>query len=336
MIVTKNMNKSEEKPLVSIIVAVYKVEKYLDRCVQSIISQTYKNIEVILVDDGSPDNCGKICDEYAEKYPYIHVIHQENRGLATVRNNAVNVSKGDYILFVDSDDYITSDHVDYLVNLLMENDCDISIGGFYYQYEGKDVPRRIYQNNFDIMSAAQAIERMNYGKGYGATAWAKLMPREVVLNYPFPQGKLYYEDLDTMYKIFGDVDKVVFGDRTIYYWVQRDNSITRSEFDDKQLYGLSAANNQIEYVTNKYPQILASAQARYTAKVIELMGIALKSNMSYRNYKLLKKEFKYVLSFLLNKNVRITQKIRCIAVLLGYVPSRIIFSLHEYAKEKLL
>lgn len=335
MIDTQTINESNNEPLVSIIVPVYKVEKYLDRCVQSIIAQTYKNIEVFLVDDGSPDNCGKMCDDYAEKYPYIHVIHQENSGQAVARNNAVNKSKGKYILFVDSDDYITSDHVYYLVDLLVKYECDISIGGFCYQFEGKEMSQRVCQNNIDVMSASQAIERMNYGKGIGATPWAKLLPREIVLKHPFPQGKIY-EDLATMYKIIGDVSKVAFGNKIIYYWVQRNNSTTRSVFDNKQLYGLCAASEQIEYVTKKYPQALSSAKARYTAKVIELIGIAIKSKNNYKSYKLLKKELKYVSSFLSNTNVRISQKIRCIGVVLGYIPSIVIFSLHERAKEKLL
>ena len=101
--------KKTGKPFISIIVPVYKVERYLPRCVESIINQTYRCFELILVDDGSPDNCGVLCDEYAEKYDYIKVIHQSNQGLSAARNNAVPISKGEYITFIDSDDFVTED-----------------------------------------------------------------------------------------------------------------------------------------------------------------------------------------------------------------------------------
>ena len=120
---------------VSVIVPVYKVEKYIRRCVDSIVLQTYKNIEVILVDDGSPDQCGDICDDYANKYSYIKVIHQENRGQAAARNTGVSFSTGDYVTFVDSDDFITSDYVETLVGLVSRYGTDVAIAGFVYQYE---------------------------------------------------------------------------------------------------------------------------------------------------------------------------------------------------------
>ena len=117
---------------VSIIVPVYKVEKYLSKCLNSIVAQTYKNIEVILVDDGSPDNCGKICDNFARTNNYTKVIHQKNQGLSAARNNAIPKSNGDYITFIDSDDYVTPDYVEYLVSLVKKFDnANIGIGGGY-------------------------------------------------------------------------------------------------------------------------------------------------------------------------------------------------------------
>lgn len=111
--------------LVSVIVPVYKVEKYLHRCIDSIINQTYKNLEIILVDDGSPDNCGKICDEYAEKDNRIKVIHKSNGGLSSARNAGLDVANGDYVYFVDSDDYIDTKLVEDNLNLAIEHDADM-------------------------------------------------------------------------------------------------------------------------------------------------------------------------------------------------------------------
>ena len=120
-----------EEELISIIVPVYKVEKYLDKCINSIVSQTYKNLEVILVDDGSPDSCGKMCDEWTKKDTRIKVIHKENGGLSDARNFGLDCAKGKYIQFVDSDDYIEKDMIEFLYKNLKENNADISICSNY-------------------------------------------------------------------------------------------------------------------------------------------------------------------------------------------------------------
>ena len=111
----------EKEDLISIVIPVYKVEKYLEKCVESVINQTYKNLEILLVNDGSPDNCPKICDEYAQKDNRIKVIHKENGGLSDARNAGIDVATGKYITFIDSDDYISNDYVEYMYNLLKQN-----------------------------------------------------------------------------------------------------------------------------------------------------------------------------------------------------------------------
>lgn len=335
MIDTQKDNIADMNPLVSIIVPVYKVEAYLERCVESIIAQTYRNIEVILVDDGSPDRCGKMCDEYAEKYQVIQVLHQNNQGQAAARNKAAKLAKGEYILFVDSDDYITNDHVEYLVFLRDQYGADVAIGGFRYQYEGEPQQERPAQDNVIVMNTSETLSNMNYGKGYGATPWAKLFSRKVVLENPFPEGQIY-EDLATMYKLIGEAKRVVFGNRIIYYWVQRANSTTRLQFDERQLFGIKAAESQLTYVQERYPEVVPAAKARYTAKVIELIGIAMRSNNRRAIFNQLKSKMKYSSSFMKNKNVRKSQKIRCFAVILGYLPSVFFFGIHEKLKEKML
>ena len=125
--------------LISVVVPVYNVEKYIDKCINSIINQTYKNLEIILVDDGSPDNCGNICDEYAKKDNRIIVIHKENGGLSDARNTGIEVSKGKYITFIDSDDYISDNYVSFLYNLIIEYKADISIGKHYVLYENGEI-----------------------------------------------------------------------------------------------------------------------------------------------------------------------------------------------------
>ena len=320
------------KTLVSVIIPVYKVEEYLRRCLDSVVAQTYKEIEVILVDDGSPDNCGKICDEYAEKYREFSVIHQMNQGLAAARNNAVKIAKGEFITFIDSDDFVEEDYVEYLLKIQEEYDADVVIGGYKYIYDGDKKPERSGQENTVRMSPEEALICMNYTKGFGATAWAKLYKKTSLLKYPYPPQKLY-EDLATTYKIIGDAKTVVFGDRIIYYWVQRMGSIMHQQFDDRQMDGIEAAKAQLKYIENRFPVAIPAAKARYMGKVVELMGLAFHCKESKRYYKILKKEMVYYKDVMRDKSVKKTQKVRLASMKLGYYPAKILFLLHERVKK---
>ena len=326
-----------QEPLVSIIVPVYKVEKYIDRCVQSIISQTYKNIEVFLVDDGSPDNCGQMCDEYAEKYPYIHIIHQNNAGQAAARNNAAKMANGDFIAFIDSDDYVEPNYIEYLLYLQNKYQADIAIGGFRYLYEGKEPKERNGLVETDeLLDASAALIRINYNKGCGATAWAKLFRTELILKHPFPEGQIY-EDLAVIYKIVGDAQKVALGNKVIYYWVQRSGSTMRMKFDERQMAGMDAVADQIEYVKNAYPEALDSAKYRHTAKAVELISVCFNSGGDKKVFRRLKTLMgEYAGEVLRDRHTKTTIKLRIWAVRLGYQPAKMIFAMHEKAKKNLI
>lgn len=323
-----------ERPLVSIIVPVYKVKPYLEKCINSIVSQTYQNLEVFLVDDGSPDDCGDICEQYAKKYSYIQVIHQKNQGQAAARNNAAKLATGDFIVFVDSDDFVEQDCVEYLVGLQQKYDADMAIGGFYYLYEGKIPPKRSVEENDWVMDATEALIRMNYNKGCGATPWAKIYKRETILNNPFPEGQIY-EDLAVLYKIIGDCKTVAMGNRRIYYWLQRTGSTMRMKFDERQLTALKAVEDQVEYVENKFPKALSSAKYRHTAKAVELMSACFSSGSDKEIFKLLKNHMnRYANTVLKDKKAKKTMKFRIIAAKMGYYPAKMAFSIHEHAKKK--
>lgn len=207
--------EASKKTAISVIVPVYKVEPYLRRCVDSILAQSYRDFELIMVDDGSPDRCGAICDEYAEQYSFIRVIHQENQGQAAARNHAVSLSRGEWIIFIDSDDFVELDYIAYLVSLQKKYNADIAIGGFRYLYEGEKKPERRMETEELCMGTVKALQRMNYTKGFGAVSWAKLYRRQLILNHPFPEGQIY-EDLAVLYRIFADAETVAYGNRTIY------------------------------------------------------------------------------------------------------------------------
>ncbi len=174
----------EMKDLITVVVPVYKVEKYIDRCVTSIINQTYKNLQIILVDDGSPDNCGKICDEYAKKDNRIEVIHKENGGLSDARNAGINIAKGKYIAFVDSDDYVANDYIEYMYKILKKENAKISICELQIVWkntkieektnlqENKEIEknRKIKENEVQKLTSKQALENLLYSQGIDVSA----------------------------------------------------------------------------------------------------------------------------------------------------------------------
>ena len=337
MIVTKEQENRDDLPLISIIVPVYQVEKYVDKCVNSLVSQTYQNIEIFLVDDGSPDKSGQICDGYAEQYPFIHVIHQENAGQAAARNRAAKMANGEFISFVDSDDFVETDYIEYLFYLLRKYQADISIGGSRYIFEGNDPKGRTAESEEDeLLTVTEALRRINYNQGCGATAWVKLFKKELILEHPFPEGQIF-EDLAMIYKIVGDSSSIAFGNRVIYYWVQHVGSTTRMGFDERQMAAMDAADSQIGYMAARYPDALMSAKYRYVAKAIELIANCFDSGGDRTVFGRLRELMgRYSGEVLKDKHAKLTMKVRILAVKMGYIPSRLVFGIHERAKRRIL
>lgn len=217
-------------PLISVIVPVYKVEKFLDRCITSIVEQTYTNLEIILVDDGSPDNSGKICDEWAKKDSRIKVIHKENGGLSDARNCGTEIAHGEYITFIDSDDYVLPEYVEYLYNNLKEHDADISCCDLFEVYNKERVTcfkENDSLNSIKIISGRDACFEMYSQKYmvYLIIAPCKLYRKELIRKFPFPIGKLH-EDEATTYKFLFHSKKLSLGDKKLYAYFQNENSIT--------------------------------------------------------------------------------------------------------------
>lgn len=217
-------------PLISIIVPVYDVEKYLDRCLQSIVAQTYKNIEIILVDDGSPDNCPAMCDEWAEKDSRIRVIHKENGGLAHARNTGIENASGSYFLFVDSDDYMDSDMVEFLYSLICKYDADIARCGFYYNYENGEEIADYSATAVKLLDYDDRMIDLFVGGHISGVAWNKLYKREVIANKPYKKEDGCSEDILHNYRVYKDNPKTVFCDIPKYHYFVREASITNNKF----------------------------------------------------------------------------------------------------------
>lgn len=240
-------------PLVTVIVPVYKVEPYLRRCLDSIVNQTYRNLEIILIDDGSPDNCGVICDEYAEIDKRIKVIHKKNGGLSSARNVGLDVFKGEYVSFVDSDDVVSLDMIEYLYDLLSDNNAEISV---CLHEIVRDNHRWIsFKNvNNQTVTPKECIKKLLYNDGVDTSACAKLYKASLFNNVRYPQGKLF-EDIATTYKLFFNANRIALGNEAKYSYILRNSSIVGSSFNEKKLDLLEMTDEMGRNVLNVYPDL---------------------------------------------------------------------------------
>ena len=252
----------KDLPLISVIVPVYRVEAYLDRCLRSITEQTYRNLEIILVDDGSPDRSGAICDAYAGKDSRVKVIHQENQGLSGARNTGIRAATGKYITFVDSDDAIHRDMVRYLLKLMKGHHADLSACQ----------KQLIREDSTRIRDDAAALNRVLEGTDacmdalvrsgdLEVCAWGKLYRTEMFREVEYPLGK-YHEDVFTTYRLAAQCSRIAIGSRKLYLYRQRGGSIMHESFSLKHLDGVEGYMQQLKFVRKHFPGLAIAAQAR--------------------------------------------------------------------------
>lgn len=212
--------------LISVIVPVYNVEKYLNRCIDSIINQTYRNLEIILIDDGSTDFSGKLCDDIKQEDARISVIHKINGGLSSARNVGLDIMTGEYVMFVDSDDYISENCVEYLYDLILKTKSQIAIGNYEITSSSKCLLSSA-QENVEQISGREALNRQ-FGKNtvQYVSAWAKLYEAKLFKQLRFPRGCLH-EDEGTTYKALYFSDSVVVSNRAVYAYYCNLESITK-------------------------------------------------------------------------------------------------------------
>lgn len=255
-----------EKPLITVIVPVYKVEKYLKRCVDSITAQTYKNLEIILVDDGSPDSCGDMCEAFAKEDSRIRVIHKENGGLSSARNAALDVMQGEYVGFVDSDDWIEPDMYEKLYSLLTENGTQIAAGGIQcdhfdgtYHFFNPEYPR---STAVEIYSKVQAIKELIIAHKITNSVCDKLFIREIFADMRFKEG-IVNEDFEMMPTCFEQVEKVVYTPVAYYHYFMSEQSITRGVFKESRFTETDISRKHIQYYKEKYPELVSYAVAKH-------------------------------------------------------------------------
>lgn len=245
----------------SIIVPVYQVEAHIDECITSILDQTFRDFELILVDDGSLDRCPAICDVYAQKDSRIRVIHQKNQGLSAARNTGLQAARGDYIGFVDSDDFIEASMYEKLLDNLEREKADISVCGRYKVWGDKKIQEQ-KSNVYKVMDSAQALALMNTNVlGYfDVAAWDKIYKRSCFKGIEFPEGKLC-EDWFVMYKLFFNAHRIVYDSIPLYNYRQRTGSITHGK--KVNTMSLAASLEVLNFVRTQQPQYVREAQFAY-------------------------------------------------------------------------
>ena len=236
------------QPKISVIVPVYKCEQYIHRCVNSILNQTFSDFELILVDDGSPDNCGEICEDYAKKDFRVKVIHQVNGGQAAARNNGVKEAQGEWLHFVDSDDMIHPKTLEILYKTAIDNDVKLSMCS---AFQGENIPDD-FSKNFDVTANILNMDEENIfhlcknEKYYYWVVWGKLLHKSIFLKYPLTEGRIY-EDNAIVCKWLHEAKKVAVIPSPLYFYYINTSSTTKKDFTEKQLDILWAFEEQISF-----------------------------------------------------------------------------------------
>lgn len=257
---------------ISIIVPVYKVEAYIHKCVDSILNQTFKDFEIILINDGSPDNCGHICDEYAKKDDRVKVIHKENGGLSDARNAGLNIARGDYVGFVDSDDWIEPDMYELLYNMCEENQCDIANCTSTIHFKHKVVKNGTH--SLEIHNRKQAMEFMLKGELYDEVVWTKLFKRSLLEDIRFSVG-IIYEDTAFTYKVIHKSERVCCIGAPKYHYIKRDDSTMDRAIKNIRIDGVLIYDEMYKFMDKHYSElrnIVALKLANSAMTVMNLMS----------------------------------------------------------------
>ena len=262
--------------VISVIVPIYDVEEYLDRCVESIVNQTYRNLEIILVDDGSPDNCPQLCDSWAEKDNRIKVVHKENGGLSDARNAGMPFATGEIISFIDSDDWIELDMYEEMLNRMQADNSDIISCGVKWVEEDGSLIRDFTSEN-EVLDTKTAMKELLNDSKLKQHVWNKIYKYDLIKDIPFEKGK-YHEDVFWSYQVVGIAKKVSIVNKSFYNYVQRSNSIMGEGFSAKRLDALDANRQRCEYMKEHLPELYDNALYVYIGSCHYQLQCAVKAN----------------------------------------------------------
>lgn len=320
---------------ISVVVPIYNVEKYLLKCLESISQQTYKNIEIILVNDGSTDSSRLICEEFIKKDSRAILINKENGGLSDARNFGEEHSTGEYVIFIDSDDYIETDMIEILYNNIKNSDSDISVCSVNNIYIDKSTPQCLDTNLYFTTDKIGFLKEYFIGEKIPGTICNKLIKKEITSRLKFPVGKIY-EDAFYHYDLFKLANKYVVTTKPLYNYFHRQNSITTKKFSSKNVHCIEAYTKFYKYILKYIPELKGEAFFRLSYAYFTVFDkILLEDNYkSIEEYKYIKKFLKKnFMSIFKNKNFRFTRRIAAMALKLNVKLYRILL-LEDLKKNK--
>lgn len=279
----------ENLPLISVVVPVYNVEQWLERCVYSICSQSYQNLEIILVDDGSTDNSGNICDELSKIDNRIKVIHKQNGGLSDARNAGLAETRGEYISFIDSDDWIEKEFIERLLNAIQQNSCDIA--GCKYRKCSSEIHENISREieKLMIFDKIEAMSELIDNAKIEQVVWNKLYDRHIIQDIMFEKGK-YHEDEFWSYQVIARINRYVSINYVGYNYFQRENSIMGVGYSTKRLDAIEAKNRRQKFLEDNMPELAEKGRENLIFTCLYHGQLAQKS----LNKNDIKKTFKYL------------------------------------------
>lgn len=315
-----NLNNCQtDDVLVSVIVPVYNVEIYLDECIESVVNQTHKRLEIILVDDGSTDNSGALCDEYSKTDERIKVIHKPNGGLSSARNAGIRKASGEFISFIDSDDWIDNTMIEKLLAACLETNSLLSICGSYVVRSKDNIKVRRCPSQTKCLSLTEFWKTVLSTEQMDFISCDKLYHRSLWDKYEFPEGKRY-EDIRVLYKVIEQADLISLVAEPLYYYRIRKGSIT-SELKSQDLELIEIATEIREYVDNNYPHLQKFSFGFYIMQLCDVMVMIEKQKKEIRNLYKKEKIFikqvlkKYFWDICFSGNIPIMLKIKTILIL---------------------
>ena len=243
---------NNHEPLISVIIAVYNPGKYLRPCLDSIINQTYKNLEIILVDDGSTDDSLAICNEYAEKDNRIIVHHKENSGVSATRNQGIRLAHGDYFSFIDSDDYLEPDAYEYLISIIKEHNVDAVNYEHFITYYDKEITHKLPENYYGLFDRNGSISQLVHNVMF---AWNKLFSKRIIESVWFNENVCRGEDSLFSIQAFDRADRVWFDSRPLYHYLQSEDSAVRGSFRESQLTAVNLIPIYDSFFSERYPDL---------------------------------------------------------------------------------
>lgn len=317
-----------EYPLISVIVPVYNVEAYLKRCVDSIRCQTYSNIEIILVDDGSPDNCPQMCDDFASEDSRIKVVHKANGGLSDARNCGIDASSGEYITLIDSDDYVTEDMVEVLYNRITLDESDMVLCNYLCVGDNGDTSRYAWENEpameDELLSSNEAHKKLfGHKHWHYVIACCKLYKRFLFDDFRYPLGKLH-EDLHTTHLLFEKCSKISCVKKPLYYYYQNESSITHT-YSIRRLDAVDAYISRFHFYYDKqdYYCAIMSVEFMIPKMITAHNELDLTNEQARSRLDNYKKEYKKLLKKVFFKKVSGVPRIELISFYFGYFPYRV-------------